>query len=186
MHAFFLKFLFVFFIILIQNLLFNSRINTQNSVFDGENIYKIFLNVVILAPLIEEFVFRYHLRLKFKNVVFSAIASIVLFHDSFLKLSLILLYFLTIFVFLKSDIEVKRLILVFVSSFMFAVLHLDFAESYISFEYSIFVFLPHFFGALVYCYVFFKKGIFVSIMLHIIWNLVGFLSFLLKTKLLEF
>ncbi|AFL84783.1 CAAX amino terminal protease family [Belliella baltica DSM 15883] len=188
-NALFLKWIIFSVFLLLNFLVFNQSLPKSNSVFGEDNIIKIFLNVVILAPILEELVFRYHIGNKLKHIVFSAIASIILFYDSLIVLSVLLLFFLILSFFLKNKIKVKNLILVYTSSIMFGVLHVTFTENFYLLENltnSIFVFITKFFGGLLFCYVFDKKGIFLSIILHMLWNLVPFLLFFLRNRILEF
>lgn len=185
-NAYALKwFLFLFFIIF-QLIFFNLKNNNGSSVFNGDNYFKIFINVVFLAPILEEIVFRYHNDLRFKNLLFSILASITLFHDSLSVLFVILSYFLILLTLLKLNLKIKRLALVYISSFMFAILHVIFFESSDNIENLVFIFLPRFFGGLLFCYVFFKKGIALSILLHMFWNLFPFLVYFLRTQMVDF
>lgn len=184
-NAYFLKWIVYLFFALFTLFVFEHRIKNESHVFDGDNLFIIFLNVVILAPILEEVLYRYHTKLHYKNVVLSIITSIILFYDSLMMLSIIVSYFVILLVCLKLNIKVKQLILVYISTFLFGVSHVIFVKYpflFENFENSFFVFGMRFFSGFLFCYVFHKKGILSSIIFHSIWNLGPFLLVLLRTR----
>jgi membrane protease YdiL (CAAX protease family) len=74
--------------------------------------------------------------------------------------------------------QTNNLIFVYISAFIFGISHLAYKD--ISFSYEeilslIYIFTPKFFSGLIYSYIFFKKGILFSVILHSLWNLLPFI-----------
>ncbi len=181
-------FVFLFFVLL-NLFFFNLKIRTEPLVFDGDNFFKIFFNVVLLAPILEELIFRYHIKIQYNNIIFSFLASCLVFYDSILFLTVLTAYFIILLVFLRLNTKINPLILVYISAFIFGVSHVVYTDYSFTFEGVInlfFVFAPRFLSGLIFSYVFFKKGIISSIFLHLIWNFIPFLLVFLRAKFLEF
>jgi membrane protease YdiL (CAAX protease family) len=188
MNAYVLKGFIYFLFVFIQLLFFKEEMRNENHVFEGDNFIIIFLNVVVLAPILEELFYRYHTKFQIKNIFFSLLAAIILCYDNFIMLFLIISYFMILLAVLKLDIKINRLILVYISSLIFGISHVVYSENSHflgDFVNSIFIFAPRVFSGLLFCYVFHKKGIFSSIILHSAWNLVPFLLVFLRTQILE-
>lgn len=140
--------------------------------------FKQLVNFLILAPILEEILFRYHLKLKVGNIIASIIVTGLIFHDQIWFLLFLNLYFFILILMSSLKKKVNDLIIVYISAFIFGISHLAYKELSFSFEYMlscIYIFTPRFLGGLIYSYVFFKKGICFSILLHFLWNLLPFI-----------
>ncbi|MGY6520488.1 MAG: CPBP family glutamic-type intramembrane protease [Mongoliitalea sp.] len=181
LYAFSLKWVVYLFFGFTQLIIFKSGASEMSKALSGSDHFKVFLNVVLLAPIFEELVLRYHLGFKLKNIILSMLASIVLFHKTLYMLVAFLPYFFLLIILIKQNFKVHRLILIYTSSLIFATLHLCFHETTPSFENSIFIFFPRFFSGLLFCFIYFNNGIIASIIFHMIWNLFPFsINFLTK------
>jgi uncharacterized protein len=148
----------------------------------GSNGLKIFFNVVVLAPIIEEFIFRFHQKLKFKNVLTSLGFSVLLFFGDFFLLILII-YFSFLLICLRINIKLSNLVIVYSSSVLFALGHVIQNQNLDFFNLNsqiLISFFPHFISALILSFIFLNKGIKYSIFFHSIWNFFPFLMELAK------
>ncbi|EAZ81072.1 CPBP family glutamic-type intramembrane protease [Algoriphagus machipongonensis] len=158
--------------------LFNFKIDGRVEGYVGLGFFKDLINYLILAPILEEILFRYHNNLKIGNIIASLIATCLIFYDHIWFLSLLILYFLVLILISSLKKEVDNLVIVYVSAFIFGASHLAYIEGSFSFEdilSYVYIFLPKFLSGLIYSYVFFKKGICFSILLHFLWNLLPFI-----------
>jgi membrane protease YdiL (CAAX protease family) len=174
--------------VLADALFFDLRVGIGNSVFDEGNVLKIFLNVVILAPFFEEMAFRYYLSFSRSGTLISLLFAGFLFYDGLVYLVVFVIYLLILLLLIERKVRINRLMIVYFSSFIFALSHLiaykELSSSYGVAE-MLFVLGPHFIAGLLLSYVFFRNGIFVAIALHSLWNLIPYLLFLLKLAVME-
>jgi len=169
---------FFFLIVFINLFLFDFRIDGNIEGLHRQGFLKDFINFLILAPILEEILCRLHINLKVRNITFSIIASCILFYDQIWFLIFLIVYFLILILISSLNKQVNKLIFVYISAFIFGISHLAYRD--ISFSYEeilslIYIFTPRFFGGLIYSYIFFKKGIHFSIILHFLWNLLPFI-----------
>lgn len=128
---------------------------------------------IIFAPILEELIFRNHLNLKFKNLVLATVISVLLFwRDWFI---VILLGYFILVCFLKNrNISNLKILLIYSSSLLFAFAHYyqlidwDNSETILKFLLRS---IPQFIGGLFYCYIYFRNGVFASMLFHAFWNL---------------
>ena len=155
---------------------------TERTKFLGKDELMIFLNVVVLAPIIEEFIFRFHQNLKLKNILTSLGFSIFLFFGDFFLIILIV-YFSFLLICQRLDIKISKIGVVYSSSILFSLGHLiqnHNLDFFILNSHLILSFFPHFISALILSFIFLNKGIKYSIFFHAFWNLFPFLMALIK------
>ncbi len=170
----------VFFLLLvfINFYVFDFKIDGNIEGLHRQSFFKDFLNFLILAPILEEILCRLHINLKVRNIIFSIIASCILFYDQLWFLVFLIVYFFILILISSLNERVSKLIFVYISAFIFGISHLAYKDITFSFEEIlslIYIFTPRFFGGLIYSYIFFKKGIHFSIILHFLWNLLPFI-----------
>jgi len=84
----------IFILFILVKLLFSESISYQNNdIFSGTNSFKLFLNVVVLVPILEEMILRYHLKFSQKSIFTSAGLAIFWLYDEFNYLLILLIYF---------------------------------------------------------------------------------------------
>lgn len=155
----------------------------NNDLFEDKETWKVFLNIVILAPILEELVFRYHTKLEYKFVLVSLFAALVLFHDSTIGLIFSVIYFIFLLISLKLEIKINNLLLIYFSAFLFGFAHVAYSDYSIlseNFGNTSFVILSRFLSGLLTCYVYYFRGILASIIFHAAWNLLPFISFIFQ------
>ncbi|WP_373282246.1 CPBP family glutamic-type intramembrane protease [Belliella aquatica] len=150
--------------------------------FKDKTLWIVFLNMIILAPILEELTCRLHTGLKLYQILISLIGAVVLFHDSWIILSLFVCYFFLLFFMVSIGVRVNRRFIIYFSALIFGVLHIDFYDFnwLANFGNTFFVVITRIFSGLLFTYVFYQKGILFSILFHMIWNMMPFISFLLK------
>lgn len=184
LNLFLFKALVFVFVVLIFRILLGYGGSDNAHLLGDKGILKIFLNFIILAPILEEIVFRYHTNMKLRSIVISFVGAIILFYDSVFGLVLIGGYLGILFTFKKSGFHVSQLFLVYTSSIMFGIAHIAFVDYSVfseNFINTTFVITTRFFSGLIACYVFYIKGILASIIFHGVWNLLPFFSLLIST-----
>lgn|GEM_PF-2522418 len=169
-----------FFLILflLNLLLFDLKIKGNIEGLNKQGFFIDSLNILLLAPILEEILFRFHLNLKLKNIIFSTIAACIFFYDHFWFLLVLILYFSILILINKRNKPSNDLIFVYISAFIFGIAHLAYRDLNLAYEdilSYIYIFTLRFFNALIYSYVFFKRGIYFSILLHFLWNFFPFL-----------
>ena len=183
----FLKVCLLFSFIVLNALFFGFSLLHKNSVFDDENILRLFLNVVVLGPVFEEMIFRYHCNFSKKGVFISAIFSCFLLYDELNFLLLVLFYLIIIFFLIEKKARFNRLIFIYLSSVIFACSHLiSYPEGFSAQNIIQIIFIvgPHFFGGLLLSFVFFRNGIIAAIALHSLWNFIFYTIFIFKLAVL--
>ncbi|SEF91916.1 CPBP family glutamic-type intramembrane protease [Algoriphagus boritolerans] len=166
------------FFVFINLYVFDSKLDGNIEGLHRQGFFKDFINFLILAPILEEILCRLHINLKVRNIIFSIIATCILFYDQIWFLVFLILYFTILILISSLNNRVNNLIFVYISAFIFGISHLAYRD--ISFSHEeilslIYIFTPRFLGGLIYSYIFFKKGIHFCIILHFLWNLPPFI-----------
>lgn len=177
-YLYFIKVGFFLFLFLLNFFLFNLKIEGNVEGLHKQGFFIDLINILILAPILEEILFRFHLNLKLRNIVFSIIATCVMFYDHIWLLSVLIFYFSILILLPRFRERANNLIFVYLSAFFFGISHLAYKELLFSLEdilSYVYTFTPKFFSGLIYSYVFFKKGLYFSILLHFLWNLLPFI-----------
>jgi len=146
-----------------------------------------FLQSVIITPILEEFSFRSYINLKKKSILYSIIFLAVFIILAFLNKILILGYVLTLLLlfcitllFIKEKLLNSKFIfkiLWIFSAFIFALIHINGMEyTDKSLVIIILSIMPFFILGIGLGYARLKYGLIFSILIHIMFNLVGFLT----------
>lgn len=151
------------------------------------NDYYLYFYIIIIAPVLEETIFRYSLNGKNKSLIISSISSLIyiLIRTKFLTnpftevdYALMGLFLLYLCAFLYKRISFQ--ILFYISTTIFAVLHI------FNFELSIYSLPIHIFTILIYlvigfAFAFFriKYGFLTSLKFHVIYNLFSVLGMII-------
>lgn len=181
-RAFILKLSFYVLLLVFSYLLFNFNYGNSDFLFKDKTLWIVFLNMIILAPILEELTCRLHTGLKLYQIIISLVGAVILFHNSWLILSFFVCYFFLLFLILKIGVRVNRSYIIYSSALIFGILHIDFYDfNWLeNFGYTFFVVITRIFSGLLFTYVFYQKGILFSILFHIIWNMMPFISYLLR------
>ena len=145
-----------------------------------------FLQTVILVPILEEFSFRSYINLKRKSILYSISFLVVFIILAFLNEILILGYFLSLLLsfyltllFLRENLLNSKYIfkiLWLFSAFIFALVHLNGMEySDKSLVLVLLSIMPFFILGIGLGHARLKYGLIFSILIHMMFNLVGFL-----------
>jgi len=140
---------------------------------DDTTHIKLFLNAIILVPVIEEIIFRYHQKLSFKGIILSTIFAVLLFYSSLWLLLFFGLYMGGLLVAINLNTPPPRIVIVFLSSVIFALFHLD---NFNNIDYlHEFYFIPilifsQFISGLILSFIFWNFGLKYSVFFHMIWN----------------
>ncbi|MBT0812270.1 CPBP family intramembrane metalloprotease [Litoribacter ruber] len=81
--------------------------------------------VIILAPLLEETAFRYHLSLKRGAFVWGLVLSLMLAAEIWWLAAILALYFISLFVMVSLKKDVPLHLVVYVSAILFGLVHMD-------------------------------------------------------------
>jgi membrane protease YdiL (CAAX protease family) len=146
-----------------------------------------FLQTVILVPILEEFSFRSYINLKRKNILYSIIFLCLLDVFAFLNklyilsylLSFLVLAYIAILIFRKNILKFKYVfnILLILSSLTFAFVHIYGKEySYENSNLLLFSIIPMLILGIGLGFARLKHGLVMSILIHALFNLVGFLA----------
>lgn len=187
LSIFLFKIIFLLIIGFIQFFFINYNLDMKNKVFLDESYLKIFLNLVIIAPILEEFIFRYHLKLDVKRVFVSFLFSCFLFYDNLFFLLLMTIYFAFLIYNIRKNNNINVLVFVYLSSVLFAVGHFySYSEtvSVDNFYQFVLLFISHFIGALILGYIFKRNGLLFSILFHSAFNFFPFMILALKDFIL--
>jgi membrane protease YdiL (CAAX protease family) len=144
----------------------------------NNSIFLTFLNFVILAPVLEELIFRNHLNLKPINLILSGLILLFLFWgDGFI---FVMLGYFSLVWFLRNRNGPKTtLFLIYLSSLLFGFSHYYQIIDWSNME-TILMFIlrsvPHVLSGIILSYLYFRNGILVAISFHALWNLMPFLS----------
>jgi len=183
-----LKFFLITVFFILKYLFYDSSLLPKREVIEDENIIKFFLNVVVLAPVFEEMICRHHLNFSYRRILISAVFACLLLYDELNYLLIVLIYLAVLVALIWKNINFNKLILVYLSSALFAFLHLIMYPDTLSSQNVIniiLVILPHFIGGLLLSYIFIRNGTFAAIILHALWNLLPFASFIFKLIILD-
>lgn len=148
------------------------------SMEEDENLVVFGIFGVVLAPLIEESIYRLHLDLKRSNVFWSLILSFLTFRDNWVPFALTFLYLsiLLFYVLRKKTPELKWVI--FSSAVLFGLAHM---ANYPDFDYGSFFYLIPFLigsqacGGMVLSYIRLNHGMKWAILNHAAFNTILFL-----------
>lgn len=172
LKLFSIKFAYFFLYTILVFLVFGSGFIQHIEDRFGNTIFIKFLNIVVLAPVLEELIFRNHLKLNFKNLILSFLLALFLFHDNWYLL-VVTVYFLFILLMRKRQFPKKKLVLIYFSSLLFAFAHfvqtID-LSNYETIGASLFPLFPHFISGLLLSYLYFRNGIMASMIFHAMWN----------------
>ncbi|MFN4000013.1 type II CAAX prenyl endopeptidase Rce1 family protein [Algoriphagus sp.] len=184
-NLYILKYGFYLLFALLNLFLFDLRIDGNIKGLNRQGFFKDLINFLILAPIIEEIICRFHLNLKLKNITLSLIATCIIFYDQIWFLLFLISYFLILILISSLKKQSNNFIFVYISAFIFGVSHLaykDLSYSYEDILSYIYIFTPRFLSGLIYSYLFFKKDIYFSIFLHFLWNLFPFIIYQLANS----
>ena len=154
----------------------------------GSTAILIIFNAVILAPVAEEFIFRYHQKLSIQRLIISFTFALAIFYSSLWRLVVFGLYIVGWSLLFKFKVPVSRRLIVFSSALLFALFHLAHFNDIAVFPTYIFVavlILPQFFTALILSFIFWNYGLVYSICFHMAWNLLVILPKLLILMFLQ-
>ena len=182
-----LKISIIILFLLVKIIFFGLGVTYRNEVFENPNFLKLFLNILIIAPLFEEMICRYHLNFSKKSIFISSIFACVFLYDELTLLFIILIYLGLLVFMIVKNLRFNRLTFVYLSSFIFACSHLiSYPQILVNRNLieAVFVIGPHFFGGLLLSYVFFRNGIIASIALHSLWNLIPYSIHVFKLAVL--
>jgi len=148
------------------------------SLEEDENLLVFGIFGVVLAPLIEESIFRLHLDLKRSNVIWSLVLSFLTFRNNWVPFALTFLYlvFLLFAVLRKKTPKLKWVI--FSSAVLFGLAHM---ANYPDFDYGRYFYLIPFLvgsqvcGGLVLSYIRLNFGMKWAIFNHVSFNAILFL-----------
>jgi membrane protease YdiL (CAAX protease family) len=183
----FLKVLIVLVFALIKYLLSESILSQKNDVFSDTYSLFLIMNVVAIAPIFEEMIFRYHLNISNRRILVSSIFAFFLLYDELIYLFIILIYFTTLLILFYKKIRFNKIIFVYISSTIFAFFHLMAYPDILQSQNVLNIILmvsPHFAGGLLLSYVFFRNGIVAGIALHSLWNFIPYVIHLFGVALL--
>ncbi|WP_425443510.1 CPBP family glutamic-type intramembrane protease [Spirosoma oryzae] len=179
-----------------------SKYGFINSVKNGDNLtswlsevstIRFFVEVVILAPLLEEFCFRGITQSNSTVLIYSSITFLYLFscrlngvnfYEFHLKSILILLVSVTLCIIFKDEIistfltinasTISRIFLVYLSSIFFALWHYNnYNFANVNFQTKVLTLLPHFLSGLIFSWFAIKYGIKWSLSAHIFNNFIA-------------
>jgi len=171
-------------VLLMSTLIFTLGIENFQHVdgWLGTSKFKIVLNAVILAPIMEEFMFRYHQKLSIQRLLISFLFALIMFHSSLFHLLIFGLYMGGLALLLKFRTPPSRIIIVFLSALMFALFHLanyNTLDVLTDFYYIPVLILSQFVGAFILSFIFWNYGLKYSILFHMAWNSIFILPKLL-------
>lgn len=171
-HLIILKFIALLFFVILYRYFGLERISHEIGGVQTSK-FNLLLNVVLLAPIIEEFMFRYHHRLSYGRLIISLLFCIVLLHSSFWNFLIFAIYIGGLAISMEYKTPPTRKMLVFISALAFSLLHLG---NYTNLNFITDVyFIPvlifsQFLSALILFYIFWNFGIKHSIAFHMLWN----------------
>lgn len=187
-----------------------SKYGFINSVKNGDNLtswlsevstVRFLVEVVILAPLLEEFCFRGITQSSSTVLIYSSITFLYLFscrlngvnfYEFHLKSILILLVSIALSIIFKDKIistlltinssTISRICLVYLSSILFALWHYNnYNFVNVNFQTKVLTLLPHFLSGLIFSWFAIKYGIKWSLSAHIFNNFIAILFTLIRT-----
>nr|WP_281261105.1 CPBP family glutamic-type intramembrane protease [Cecembia rubra] len=125
----------------------------------SDSIFLTFLNFVIMAPVLEELIFRNHLKLKPVNLILSVLIMLfVYWGDGF---TFVMLGYFALVWLVKNNKGPKfKLILIYLSSILFGFGHYYQIIDWSNMETLSMFFLrsfPHVFAGLIYAYLYFRS-----------------------------
>lgn len=92
--------------------------------FMRDHKYLVLVLAVIMAPLLEETIFRYHLSLQVKAIWWSLALSLLMLSQMWLIAVALLLYLIVLLVMALNDKKPPLYLVVYVSAFFFGIVHL--------------------------------------------------------------
>lgn len=135
-----------------------------------------FLNFIILAPILEELIFRNHLNLKLNNIGLALLVAVFLFWgEGFFVV--IMGYLILVGLIINYRKPNTKLLLIYLSSLLFAFAHhyqiIDWANMETISKFILKSF-PHFISGIILSYLYFRNGILAAMFFHAFWNLLPF------------
>lgn len=99
----------------------------QNEVMDllEENLTVFLITAIIFAPIIEEPIFRLHLDLTKKSILWSLGVSVILFFDSWIVVGVFWIYLIWLFVRVSRNNPPSLKLVVYSSAILFGLVHLS-------------------------------------------------------------
>jgi membrane protease YdiL (CAAX protease family) len=99
----------------------------QNEVMDllEENLTVFLITAIIFAPIIEEPIFRLHLDLTKKSILWSLGVSVILFFDSWIAVGVFWIYLIWLFVRVSRNNPPSLKLVVYISAILFGLIHLS-------------------------------------------------------------
>ncbi|WP_439488931.1 CPBP family glutamic-type intramembrane protease [Algoriphagus sp.] len=153
----------------------------DSMVFDDleDNPYLMLFAVAILAPILEEVLFRYHQNRKYFSIIFTlTVAALVS-----IEVHSFILYVTYLFVLLGFKISKKAIpipLMVYFTSGFFALVHLTNyigVDWWIDFYWAPLLVFSQFIGGIVLSFIRLHEGLFKAMLFHAMWN--GFFSLVL-------
>lgn len=99
----------------------------QNEAIDllEENLTGFLISAIIFAPIIEEPIFRLHLDLTKKSILWSLGVSVILFFDSWIAVGVFWIYLIWLFVRVARNNPPSLKLVVYSSAILFGLIHLS-------------------------------------------------------------
>jgi len=122
----------------------------QNEVMDllGENLTVFLITAIIFAPILEESIFRLHLDLTKKSILWSLGVSVLLLFDSWIVVGVLGIYLIGLFVCVSKKKPPSVKLVVYSSALLFGLVHLS---NFTSLDYTTqFYLIPLLIGAQVF------------------------------------
>lgn len=139
----------------------------------ANHTWLVIIMAVILAPIIEETIFRHHLILTKPSIAWGIILSILVISEYWYLVAGFIVYMLYLFFRVKRENLPKLKYVIFISSFFFAIVHLgNFSEfDFVSNFYWIpFLVIPQFFIGLILSYLRIHYGLMIAMLFHGAYN----------------
>lgn len=172
------KFGLLLFYFLVVAMVFGFEIFQGFESKSSKSILFTFLNLIILAPVLEELIFRNHLNLKPKNLILAALITVFLFWgEGFIFV--MLGYFTLVWLLRNNNNPKTKIFLIYLSSLLFAFAHYSQIFDWTDMEIIRKVILrsfPQFLSGIILSYLYFRNGILVCMFFHGLWNLLPFFS----------
>lgn len=131
--------------------------------------------VIILAPLIEEIIFRYHLSLNKKAIMWSLIASVLMISQLWVIGAGLMIYLLILWILAMQKKALSLHLVVYISAFFFGIVHLsnyrDF-DFFSNFYWIPFLVMIQFGLGLLLSFIRLHYGLLRAILFHAVYNAV--------------
>ncbi len=141
----------------------------------NSNKFLIFMLAIVIAPIVEELIFRYHLNFKKSSIFIGFALSFILTYNLVVGMILASLYFIFTIIIIILKLKPNLKFYIYSSSTLFALIHIINYEGFDFMQYFYFVPLmvaSQFFVGLVLSYIRIKYNIYNAILFHAVFNAV--------------